>query len=239
MTIAASGYTITDRDENSLGFDTNGRLISKTDKLSNSLSVAYTESGTSNLRISRVTDGAGRVYDFSYSNNLLSSVVYKGAGSTALETVSYAYSSGALETVTYADGKTAGYSYANNTLTEARDIQRSDNSCNKLNISYAGSPARVTEISYYDGATLVNSVSLRYGDHNTIVKDNMDRWCTYEFNNWGNTVSVYNQKGQALYGRFAADETSDGRANPLIRSSRLQDTVVNLLSNRTETGAWS
>ena len=239
LTIAASGYTITDRDDNSLGFDTNGRLISKTDKLSNSLSVAYTESGTSNLRISRVTDGAGRVYDFSYSNNLLSSVVYKGAGSTALETVSYTYSSGALETVTYADGKTAGYSYANNTLTEARDIQRSDNSCNKLNISYAGSPARVTEISYYDGATLVNSVSLRYGDHNTIVKDNMDRWCTYEFNNWGNTVSVYNQKGQALYGRFAADETSDGRANQLIHSSRLQDTVVNLLNNRTETGAWS
>ena len=239
LTIAASGYTITDRDENSLGFDANGRLISRTDKLSNSLSVAYTESGTSNLRISRVTDGAGRVYDFSYSNNLLSAVAYKGAGSAALETVSYAYSSGALETVTYADGKTAGYSYANNTLTEARDIQRSDNSCNKLSISYAGSPARVTEISYYDGATLVNSVSLRYGDHNTVVKDNMDRWCTYEFNNWGNTVSVYNQKGQALYGRFAADETDDGRANQLIHSSRLQDTVVNLLSNRTETGAWS
>ena len=239
LMIGASGYTITDRDENSLGFDANGRLISKTDKLSNSLSVAYTESGTSNLRISRVTDGAGRVYDFSYSNNLLSSVAYKGAGSTALEAVSYTYSSGALVTVTYADGKTAGYSYDSNKLTEARDIQRSDNSCNKLNISYAGSPARVTEISYYDGATLVNSVSLRYGDHNTVVKDNLDRWCTYEFNNWGNTVSVYNQKGQALYGRFAADETDDGRANQLIRSSRLQDTVVNLLSSRTETGAWS
>ena len=67
----------------------------------------------------------------------------------------------------------------------------------------------------------------------------MDRWCTYEFNNWGNTVSVYNQKGQALYGRFAADETSDGRANQLIHSSRLQDTVVNLLEQRAESRNWS
>ena len=239
LTIGVSGYTITDRDENSLGFDANGRLISKADKLSNSLSVAYTESGTANLRVSRVTDGAGRVYDFDYTGDRLSSVVYKGAGSTALETVSYAYTSGALTCVTYADGKTAEYAYDNDTLSEARDIQRGNGTCNKLHIEYDGTPAKVTEIAYYDGATLVNSVSLRYGDHNTIVKDNLDRWCTYEFNNCGNTVSVYNQKGQALYGGFAADENSDGRANQLIRSSRLQDTVVNLLSNRAETGAWS
>ena len=239
LSIDAAGYTITDRDDNSLGFDANGRLVSMTDKLSNTLSITYTESGTANLRISRVTDGAGRIYDFSYSNNLLSTIVYKGAGNTVYETVSYAYSSGALATVTYADGKTASYVYANNTLTEARDILRGDGSRNKLSISYAGSPEKVTELRYYDGATLVNSVSLLYGDHITFVTDNLDRWCAYEFNNWGNTVSVYNQRGQALYGSFAADESSSGRANQLTHSSRLQDTVVNLLGTRERTGAWS
>ena len=239
LSVENGAYTITDRDENRLGFDGNGRLISLTDKLANSLSILYTESNSSNLRISRVTDGAGRVYDFNYSNNLLTSVVFRGAGSTAIETVSYSYDSGALTTVTYADGKTAGYSYVSNKLTEARDIQRGDGSCNKLAISYDGNPAKVTAIAYYDGSTMVNNVSMLYGDHNTIVTDNRNRWCAYEFNNLGNTVSVYNNQGQALYGTFATNDGANGRANQLIHSSRLQDTVVNLLNNRTETGAWS
>ena len=239
LSIDASGYTISDRDDNRLAFDANGRLISMTDKLSNSLSISYTESGTGNLRISRVTDGAGRVYDFNYSNDVLSSVVYKGAGSTAIETVSYTYTSGALTAVTYADGKSAGYTYNNNTLEEARDILRGNGTCNKLHIDYDGTPAKVKGISYYDGATLVNSVSLRYADHNTIVTDNTGRWCSYEFNNLCNTISVYNQAGQALYGSFASDESSSGRANQLTSSSRLQDTVVNLLDTRIHTGTWS
>ncbi|MBQ6273895.1 MAG: DNRLRE domain-containing protein [Oscillospiraceae bacterium] len=239
LSIGASGYTISDRDDNSLVFDANGRLISMTDKLSNSLNISYTESGTTNLRISRVTDGAGRVYDFNYSNDLLSSVVYKGAGSTAIETVSYTYTSGALTAVTYADGKSAGYTYNNNTLEEARDILRGNGTCNKLQIEYDGTPAKVKGISYYDGATLVNSVSLSYADHNTIVTDNTGRWCSYEFNDLCNTVSVYNQAGQALYGSFASDESSSGRANQLTSSSRLQDTVVNLLDTRIHTGTWS
>lgn len=239
LTVDAAGYTITDRDNNSLGFDAKGRLISVTDKLSNTLSITYTESGTTNLRISRVTDGAGRIYDFSYSNNLLTSAVYKGAGSTAIETVTYAYDSGTLATVTYADGKTASYVYANGSMTEARDILRGDGSRNKITVAYDGSPLKVTELRYYDGTVLVNSVSLLYGDHISFVTDNLDRWCAYEFNNWGNTVSVYNQKGQALYGSFATDESSTGRANQLTHSSRLQDTVVNLLSTREHTGAWS
>lgn len=239
LSVENGAYTITDRDENRLGFDGNGRLISLTDKLSNSLSITYTESNSSNLRISRVTDGAGRVYEFNYSNNLLSSVVYKGTGSTAIETVSYTYNAGALSTVTYADGKTAGYSYASNTLTEARDIQRDDGSRNKLIISYEGSPARVSGITYYDGNTMVNSVSLLYADHSTTVTDNMGRWCSYEFNSLGNTISVYNQRGQALYGTFATNDGANGRANQLTHSSRLQDTVVNLLDDRTKTGAWT
>ncbi|MBR3475194.1 MAG: DNRLRE domain-containing protein, partial [Oscillospiraceae bacterium] len=239
LSVNAAGYTITDRDDNSLGFDAKGRLVSMTDKLSNTLGITYTESGTANLRISRITDGVGRVYDFSYSNNLLSAVVYKGAGSTAIETVSYSYDSGALTTVTYADGKAAGYVYDSGKLTEARDILRGDGSRNRISVSYEGSPAKVTELSYSDGATLVNSVSLRYGDHITFVTDNLDRWCAYEFNSMGNTVSVYNQKGQALYGTFANNDGSSGRANQLTHSSRLQDTVVNLLDTRERTGAWS
>ena len=178
-------------------------MTSEKDKLGNTLQISYTESGSTNLRIQQITDGAGRVYAFSYSSsNLLSSVVYRGAGNTDIETVSYTYSSSRLSTVTYADKKNATYGYADGKLTEARDILRTGLGRCKLTIAYGGTPAKVKSIKNYDGETLVNSVELRYGDHTTKVTDNAGRWCSYQFNNWGNTTSVYNQAGQALYGRY-------------------------------------
>ena len=240
LSLGTGSYTITDRDGNQLGFDAWGRLISMTDKLSNTLSISYLESDSENLRISRITDGAGRVYDFGYAYTVCVSVTYKGTGTTPIERVNYNYWSYAMLSVDYPDGTSIGYSYLNSRLTEARDIQRSDGSRNKLAISYGGNPAKVTGIDYYDGETLVNSVDMRYGDHISTVTDNMGRWCAYEFNSMGNTVSVYNQKGQALYGTFASNDGSSGRANQMTHSSRLQDTVVNLLEQRAESGAnWT
>ena len=240
LSLGTGSYTITDRDGNQLGFDRFGRLISMTDKLSNTLSIEYRDSESEDLRIARVTDGAGRVYEFGYAYTVCVSVTYMGTGTTPIERVNYRYWAYAMRGVDYPDGTSVDYTYLNNCLTEAVDIQRSDGSRNKLALSYEGSPASVTELAYYDGETLVNSVNMLYGDHISTVTDNMGRWCAYEFNSLGNTVSVYNQKGQALYGTFASNDGSSGRANQMTHSSRLQDTVVNLLEQRTESGAnWT
>ncbi len=240
LNVGSYSYTITDRDGNQLGFDRFGRLISMTDKLSNTLSIEYRDSESEDLRIARVTDGAGRVYEFGYAYTVCVSVTYMGTGTTPIEKVNYRYWNYAMRGVDYPDGTSVDYTYLNNCLTEAVDIQRSDGSRNKLALSYEGSPASVTELAYYDGETLVNSVNMLYGDHISTVTDNMGRWCAYEFNSLGNTVSVYNQKGQALYGTFASNDGSSGRANQMTHSSRLQDTVVNLLEQRAESGAnWT
>ena len=232
LTVSGSSYTIRDKGNNTLSFDSSGRLVSINDgKISaNKVTISYVSSDASNLRIDTVTDGAGRKYSYSYSGGQLSSVSYLGAGSSALETVSYSYSDGNLTQVSFADGKTAEYSWSGHIMTAAKDIARSDGSRDTLTFSYIQNPAastfpvRISSLAYTSCGTNISSLAFEYATNYTKVTDNTGRWMAYQFNNNGNTTSVYNNEGQALYGRYAKDENSSGRANQLVASSRLQIT---------------
>ena len=232
LTVSGSSYTIRDKGNNTLSFDSSGRLVSINDgKISaNKVTISYVSSDASNLRIDTVTDGAGRKYSYSYSGGQLSSVSYLGAGSSALETVSYSYSDGNLTQVSFADGKTAEYSWSGHIMTAAKDIARSDGSRDTLTFSYIQNPAastfpvRISSLAYTSCGTNISSLAFEYATNYTKVTDNTGRWMAYQFNNNGNTTSVYNNEGQALYGRYAKDESSSGRANQLVASSRLQIT---------------
>ena len=80
-----------------------------------------------------------------------------------------------------------------------------------------------------------------YGQNYTKVTDNIGHYCTYQFNDYGNTTAVYNDRGQALFGRYAKDKNPNAMANQLQMSSRLQDTVINLLPNPSfeTTSGWN
>ena len=196
----------------------------------NKVSISYDSSDASNLRIDTVTDGAGRKYSYSYSGGQLASVSYLGSGADALETVTYTYSDGNLTQVSFADGKTAEYSWSGHIMTAAKDIARSDGSRDTLTFSYIQNPAastfpvRISSLAYTSCGTNISSLAFEYATNYTKVTDNTGRWMAYQFNNNGNTTSVYNNEGQALYGRYAKDESSSGRANQLVASSRLQIT---------------
>ena len=196
----------------------------------NKVSISYVSSDASNLRIDTVTDGAGRKYSYSYSGGQLASVSYLGSGADALETVTYTYSDGNLTQVSFADGKTAEYSWSGHIMTAAKDIARSDGSRDTLTFSYIQNPAastfpvRISSLAYTSCGTNISSLAFEYATNYTKVTDNTGRWMAYQFNNNGNTTSVYNNEGQALYGRYAKDENSSGRANQLVASSRLQIT---------------
>ena len=232
LTVSGSSYTIRDKGNNTLGFDSSGRLVSINDgKISaNKVSISYVSSDASNLRIDTVTDGAGRKYSYSYSGGQLASVSYLGSGADALETVTYTYSDGNLTQVSFADGKTAEYSWSGHIMTAAKDIARSDGSRDTLTFSYIQNPAastfpvRISSLAYTSCGTNISSLAFEYATNYTKVTDNTGRWMAYQFNNNGNTTSVYNNEGQALYGRYAKDESSSGRANQLVASSRLQIT---------------
>ena len=232
LTVSGSSYTIRDKGNNTLSFDSSGRLVSINDgKISaNKVSISYVSSDASNLRIDTVTDGAGRKYSYSYSGGQLASVSYLGSGADALETVTYTYSDGNLTQVSFADGKTAEYSWSGHIMTAAKDIARSDSSRDTLTFSYIQNPAastfpvRISSLAYTSCGTNISSLAFEYATNYTKVTDNTGRWMAYQFNNNGNTTSVYNNEGQALYGRYAKDENSSGRANQLVASSRLQIT---------------
>ena len=232
LTVSGSSYTIRDKGNNTLSFDSSGRLVSINDgKISaNKVSISYVSSDASNLRIDTVTDGAGRKYSYSYSGGQLASVSYLGSGAEALETVTYTYSDGNLTQVSFADGKTAEYSWSGHIMTAAKDIARSDGSRDTLTFSYIQNPAastfpvRISSLAYTSCGTNISSLAFEYATNYTKVTDNTGRWMAYQFNNNGNTTSVYNNEGQALYGRYAKDENSSGRANQLVASSRLQIT---------------
>ena len=225
-----SGCTITDKDNNQLTFDSNGRLTTVIDgKISNNKILIEYLQGVTDPKISTVTDGANRKYAFAYgSDGNLSHIDYLGSGTSSLETVRYSYSNNNLTTVTYVDGNTATYAYTNGYLSGASGCQN-----DHVLVNYGiGGSAKVKSITTKDGSVVVNSASFIYGDNYTKVTDETDetnkRWCIYQFNNLGNTVSIYNDQGQALYGTY-----SEAVPNQLVQSSRLQDTVTNLLSDRT------
>ena len=232
LTVSGSSYTIRDKGNNTLSFDSSGRLVSINDgKISaNKVSISYVSSDASNLRIDTVTDGAGRKYSYSYSGGQLASVSYLGSGADALETVTYTYADGNLTQVSFADGKTAEYSWSGHIMTAAKDIARSGGSRDTLTFSYIQNPAastfpvRISSLAYTSCGTNISSLAFEYATNYTKVTDNTGRWMAYQFNNNGNTTSVYNNEGQALYGRYAKDENSSGRANQLVASSRLQIT---------------
>ena len=232
LTVSGSSYTIRDKGNNTLSFDSSGRLVSINDgKISaNKVTISYVSSDASNLRIDTVTDGAGRKYSYSYSGGQLASISYLGSGADALETVTYTYADGNLTQVSFADGKTAEYSWSGHIMTAAKDIARSDGSRDTLTFSYIQNPAastfpvRISSLAYTSCGTNISSLAFEYATNYTKVTDNTGRWMAYQFNNNGNTTSVYNNEGQALYGRYAKDENSSGRANQLVASSRLQIT---------------
>ncbi len=224
--------TISDRDNNKLIFDSALRLVRMEDgKIAgNAIRISYTD--TTSSRIEKVIDGAGRVYAFSYANDLLSRIDYMGSGETALFTVSYAYdASGQLTAVTYPDGENIAYAYADNRLQSLSDIDRGENIRDTVSLAYNPDKRQVTSLTYTDAGTLVSSLSFTYGDHWTKVADNLGHWCTYQFNNFNNTTSVYNEQGQALYGSFATDTDADAPRNRLLTSSRMQDSTINLLGD--------
>ena len=128
---------------------------------------------------------------------------------------------------TYADGKNVLYDYdtSNRLLTISNILQASAR--DTLTMTYgSGALVRTKSMQMNSGGSQVSKVNFTYGENSTTVTDHVGRWVTYQFNNGGNTTAVFNSVGQALYGRWAKDVSSSNRANQLLASSRLQDTIA-------------
>ena len=245
LTTTGSGtgvYCITDKNGNKSYFDTHGRLtkLENNQATKSSISIAYTTD--SGLLISQITDGAGRIYKFTYSNNLLSRIGYYGTGATELYYTTYTYSGSNLTGIGYKDGKQVIYGYtSNNLLSSVQDIDgyRLEYSYNTVT---AGQPNRVNQLREYDGSTEGGKVDIEYAHNQTTFTDHAGNVQVHQFNNLGNTVAVQDNEGHAQYAKYSKNNSGDsGKSNRLMESSKLQNTVSNLLRDSSfENGTlWS
>ena len=91
---------------------------------------------------------------------------------------------------------------------------------------------RTEKIEEFSGTTQGGELAFKYAHNQTTLTDVNGNVQILQFNNWGNTVSVQDNEGRAQYTKYAVNDSSDsGKANQLSLSSKLQNTVVNLLGN--------
>lgn len=233
-------YCITDKSCNCSYFDELGRLtkISNNQQTQSSINIAYY--ATTHLIIG-ITDGIGRGYLYMYDNGLLSRIIYRGTGNTEISYVTYSYENGCLITVTDKDGEQCTYEYEGKLLTKATDIDGY-----RLEYSYTTPqeeyhPYRVQTVSEYD-ETAGGSLTFSYAHNQTTITDHNDHTQILQFNDFGNTISIQDDKGRAQYAGYAKNtDTDTGKGNQLTVSSKLQTTVGNRIaySNFEDGDVWS
>ena len=231
-----SKYSITDKYGNVSFFDTQGRLtkMSNNQTTQSHITINYLEAN--NPRISTITDGAGRVYSFTYpsSSGLLSEISYTGTDTKEDAYVNFGYTSSKLTQITDKDSKYSTFAYTtNNLLSSATDVDGY-----KLSYTYtqttAGKPSRVKTVKETSGSATGGELTIEYAHNQTTFTDHNGNVQIVQFNNWGNTVSIQDGEGRAQYAKYAnnaASSTETGKGNQLKLASKLQNTVGNMLDN--------
>ena len=236
-------YTITDKQGNKSYFDTSGRLrkLENNQATPSSITVDYT-TDTGSL-IDKVTDGADRVYDFRYhaETGLLDEIAYMGAGTTDITYVRFEYDEDKnLKHIVDKDREEqlkVTYTYEEHRLKTAQDIDGY-----KLTYAYNTptadwQPYRVQTITEHDGSEQGGALNIEYSHNQTKFTDHNGNVEIHQFNDYGNTVSIRDGEGRAVYAQYAKNivnvdgEEEEGKRNQMTLSSKLQYTVVNLLPN--------
>ena len=160
-------------------------------------------------KIDYVTDGIGRIYDFTYNSaDLLSEIncftadgtpIKAGTTNTDLK-VTYGYdSNGRLTNVTYPDGEAVSYTYdSNGKLIKAQNIDG-------YNIQYTyDNSGKVTHIAEYAGTTAGNTIDLvQLSSRQVKVIDAFNGTETYQFGKDGRLHYTFDDKGNYLKSDYA------------------------------------
>lgn len=211
--------------------DDTGRLLSITDSCGNTNTFQYGD-----WRLESITDGAGRVTQFIYTNNMLSGIL--APGETAPVTLEY-YNNMRLNGIVDADGERTSISWTQVAGEFGSDdyVESIGNSGDGRYLEFTypyAMPHRVermrivypTDEDLYVG----NSHAYSYRDMMTVVQDMTGvngKRMIYQFNDFGNVVSVRDELGYASYSKFSEALLP----NHPEQVSKLQRSVINLLPN--------
>ena len=216
-------YLISDKSKTRMTFNTSGRLIRITDSVGNTNEITRDSSG----RITTIADGAGWEYKFTYVSGRLQSLMDPGSRVTT-----YSYdSAGQLTTVTYADGLKTTVNYTNGQLS----YLASD--ADALAVTYdTATPPRVSTVTHRSASNaseVGEKTSFAYRYRATTVSDRAGNSCTYQFNQYLQTVcAVVRGDGQAdgtaqswRYGASGKDSTTNTRNRVQLASAAQRSTV--------------
>ena len=185
---------------------------------------------SSGLRITYVTDGAGRLTAFDYANGRLSMITRPHAAGAAAQQISFAYNAaGQLSCVTQIDGVQSQYGYNADGLLSL--VQNADG--RSLAIAYrntgsiSGLPHQVLSASLTGGT--LTAVSKHYDFQNilTVVTDTLTdngKKLFYHFNNDGHVVSINDELGYAVFAQYEGE-----KINKPTAASGMRKVVNNLL----------
>ena len=228
--------TIKNKEGNISYFDSQGRLrkLENNQSTKSAITIDYADN---TYRITKITDGAGRVYQFGYYNNFVNRISYKGSGAKELAYIAINYTDSCPIKITYQDStedspKFSQFTYSSKRLLlTAQDIDGY-----KLTYTYttqgAGKPSRVKTVTESHNGETGSSLTLTYAHNQTTFTDNLGNVQIKQFNNCGNTTAVQDDEGRAQFANYASNDPSEsGKANQLLLSSKLQNTVGNLLKN--------
>jgi len=227
---------IEDKNGNKSFFDGQGRLYKMQNNQETQSIITVTYSDSTSNKISTITDGVGRKYNFIYTNSLLSKISYVSTGTTELSYVTFSYGGSNLTSIDYkpAEGKEPeGIDFAyndNNLLTSAIGVDGY-----KISYSYTSDlPKRVNRIQEYDGTVGGGYITVSYEHNQTTFTDHNNNVQIMQFNDWGNVISIQDGQGRAQYAQYARnnyDDQNTSVANQMNLSSKMQNTVNNLLSH--------
>jgi len=231
--VSGAKYSVNNDNGNVSVFDSNGRLIRilNNQKVKSNNTITYT--ATSGYHIDTITDGVGRKYKFNYTNDLLSNISYTGTGTEPLHSVTYGYTDGNLTSVEDQDEADCTYTYTGHILTSATDIDGYWLSYEYDIPTGDYQPYRVKKVTEYDDTTQGGELNLTYGHNETTLTDGNGNRQIQQYNDFGNVVSIQDGEGRAQYAKYFRNTDSDtqGKANQLQLSSKLQYTVSNLLTD--------
>ena len=231
LTTTGSGetkYCLTDKSGNKSYFTDGGYLvqISNNQATASNISVSY-----DGVKLYRVRDGIGRTYIFSYNTDgYLSKIAFLGTGTTELAAETFTYSGGNLVSIqsTLSGAATFGYT-SNHLLSTATDAQGY-----QVRYTYntvgANQPNRVTGVAEYHNDTAGGTLAIEYAHNQTVFQDHSGNKEIHQFNNFGSTVSIQDGQGNAQFYRYAG-ESGFKAASQMTLSSKMQNTVVNLVRN--------
>lgn len=203
------------------------------------------------LFVDNIKDGADRTTTFVYATQTdgsLKCTAIKTPWQTDTACTRFAYANGCLTQIAHEDGRLSNYQYV--TRNDYRLLEQAQ-STDGLAVRYeysntgavyglphcityaeAGETAILsTDEAVKDAALYAAKVTYDYGNHLTLVTDNISgKTLRYHFNDNGNQVSIDDGLGYAVYTEY--DQSGDNANTPINHAttrSRMQRAVKNLL----------